>query len=101
MGFQIQSIVWMARIHKELAPGDIVMTFYIIRLSDKTRTFRSYLVAPRPSFVRLMIAVRGWSSPPVNPIQPPSDQPIMDNKRNPTLASLILGAAYMYMDGLA
>ena len=56
---------------------------------------RSHLVAPRPSFVCLMIAVSGWSSPPVNPMEPPSDQPIMANMRNPTLSCVILGAAYI------
>lgn len=50
-------------------------------------------VAPRPSLVFFMIAVKGASRPPDNPIRSPSAQPIAANILNPMFDSPIFGAA--------
>lgn len=49
-------------------------------------------VAPNPSFVFFITAVRGASRPPERPMRSPSDHPIAASILNPTFVSPIFGA---------
>lgn len=66
------------------------------KITGKARAGESYtyFVAPRPSFVFFIIAVKGASRPPVKPMRSPSDHPIIASKRKPKLLSVSFGAAY-------
>jgi len=64
-------------------------------ISNLSKGWACYLVAPKPNLVCLMIATNGTSRPPDNPILLPSDHPIAANILNPRLPCPIFCALYI------